>query len=158
LARQVHLPFALVQICGDRTRWELKMQANDDSAAIPLEEVMKQLYDAASSEQWRPGPHPRDKAIPLSLTSSSHSAHIQRALDRAAGKSFVPAIKPLRRLLRNQGAVNDSVIEAIYHLFAQNQELIKEITELQQHLSQLERRLESRRKPPIDSGAPPASQ
>src|SRR3954454_24821485 len=110
------------------------MQANDDSATIRLEEGVNQLYDAASSEQWRPGAHPPNKAIPLSLTSSSHTAHLQRALDRASGKSFVPAMKPLRRLLRNQGAVNDSVIEAVYHLFAQNQELIKEITELQQRL------------------------
>ncbi|MFL6514232.1 MAG: hypothetical protein ACJ8M1_04345 [Chthoniobacterales bacterium] len=131
------------------------MQANDDSAAVRLEEVMNQLYDAASSEQWRPGPHPMDRPIPLSLTSSSHTAHVQRALDRAAGKSFVPAIKPLRRLLRNQGAVNDSVIEAVYHLFAQNQELIKEITELQQRLAVVERRVESRRKPPVDPTAPP---
>ena|SRR5689334_24867711 len=133
------------------------MQANDDSTAIRLEEVVNQLYDAASSEQWRPGPHPRSHAIPLSLTSSSHTAHIQRALDRAAGKSFVPAIKPLRRLLRNQGAVNDSVIEAVYHLFVQNQQLIKEVTELQQSLARLKRRVESRRKPPIDPAAPPTS-
>src|SRR5437870_928919 len=132
------------------------MQANDDSAAIRLEEVVDQLYDAASSNQWRPGPHPRAKTIPLSLTSSSHTTHIQRALDRAAGKSFVPAIKPLRRLLRNQGAVNDSIIEAVYHLFAQNQQLIKEVTELQHSLARLERRVETRRKPSIDQPAPPA--
>ena len=117
------------------------MQANDESAAVPLPDIMKQLYDAASSDQWRPGPHPVNKPIPLSLTSSSHTDHIQRALDRAAGKSFVRASKPFRRLLRNQGAVNDSVIEAIYHLFAQNQEIIKEITELQQRLSNLEAKI-----------------
>ena len=114
------------------------MQANEEASAVPLQEITKQLYEAASSDPWRPGPHPMTKKIPISLTSNFHSAQVQRSLDRAGRKSFVRAIKPLRRLLRNQGAVNDSLIEALFHLSALTQQMIEEIGELQGRLSALE--------------------
>ena len=99
---------------------------------------MKHLYDAARSDTWRPGPAPDNQAIPMTLTLSSHTGKIQLALDRAAKKTFVQAAKPLRRLLRNQGAVNDSLVEALVHLFSLTQEMINEISELQRRISVLE--------------------
>ena len=115
------------------------MQANQESSgSVPLEEIMKQLYDAARSDSWRAGPAPANKPIPLSLTSSSHTAKIQRSLDRASKKTYVRAAKPFRRLLRNQGAVNDSLVEAMVHLFSLTQEMIKEISDLQRRVAMLE--------------------
>ncbi len=114
------------------------MQANEESGSVPLEEIMQQLYDAARSDTWRPGPAPANKPIPMSLTSSSHTAKIQRSLDRAARKTYVRAAKPLRRMLRNQGAVNDSLVEALVHLFSLTQEMIKEISDLQRRVTMLE--------------------
>ena len=118
------------------------MQANEESSRVPLEEVAKQLYDAASSDSWRPGPAPPgDKPVPLSLTSSSVTARIQGSLKRAATKTHVRAPKPLRRLLRNQEAVNESLIDAVVHLFSLTQQVIKEISELQRRVAMLEEKV-----------------
>ena len=70
---------------------------------------------------------------PLS-TFISHAGHAQHDLERARRKSFVRAIKPLRRLRRNQEAVNDSLIEAGFHLAAQ----VNELPKLQQRIAELE--------------------
>jgi len=84
-----------------------------------------ELYHAATSSPRGPGP-------------TFHSIHIYNSLNRASRKSFVRAAKPLRRLLRNQGAVNESLIDALYHLSAQTQEMIEEMSELQGRLSTLQ--------------------
>ena len=105
---------------------------------MPLKEIMKQLYNAADSDSWRPGSHVVTKAIPASVTSAVHTADARRALSRAAAKSFVKAAKPLRRLLRNQGAVNDSLIEALWHLSLQAEEMLEEIRQLQRRIASLE--------------------
>ena len=118
------------------------MQANEDSDAVPMEEVVKRLYDAARSDSWRSGPAPSDnKHIPLSLTSTSVTDRIQGSLTRAAAKTYVRAAKPLRRLLRNQEAVNESLIDAVINLFALTQEMIREISELQRRIEMLEEQL-----------------
>ena len=118
------------------------MQANEGgSADVPLKEIMKQLYDAAESDSWRPGSHVVTKEIPVSVTSAVHTADVRRALSRAAAKSFVNAAKPLRRLLRNQGAVNDSLIEALWHLSLQAEEMLEEISRLQRRMAALEAKL-----------------
>jgi len=54
-------------------------------------------------------------------------------------------MKPLRRLLRNQGAVNDSLIEAVFHLSAQTQEMVEEIRDLRMQLAALRKQI-----PPAD--------
>ncbi len=66
-----------------------------------------------------------------------HFEHIQSSLDRARSKAFVRAIKPFRRILRNQGAVNDSLIEAVHHLAAQNQKMIEQMSDLRRLVSKL---------------------
>lgn len=103
----------------------MKTQASEKSDPVPLQEIMEQLYNAATSSPRGPGP-------------SFHSIQIYNSLNRASRKSFVRAVKPLRRLLRNQGAVNDSLIEALHHLSAQTQEMIEEMSELQRRVSTLQ--------------------
>lgn len=134
--------------CDDTTRFAVKTQARQDSAALPLEEIVKQLYDAASSERWRQSQRGVAKSMPISLPASSHASEIRLSIDRARRKSFVRAMKPLRRLLRNQGAVNDSLITALYHLFAQSEQMIEALSEMHTRLAKLEARIQQLRERP----------
>jgi hypothetical protein len=109
----------------DKTQLRVKTQASEESSPVPLPEIMNQLRKAATSVPRGPGP-------------GFHSLPIFNALNRASRKSFVRALKPFRRLLRNQGAVNDSLLEALYHLSAQTQEMIEEMSELQRRVSTLQ--------------------
>jgi hypothetical protein len=61
-------------------------------------------------------------------------------------------MKPLRRLLRNQGAVNDSLIEALFHLSAQTQEMIEEISDLRRQLAVLQKQIPTARPGQGDAG------
>ncbi len=81
--------------------------------------------------------------------SDFHVARIQSALQRARTKTFVRMIKPFRGMFRNQGAVNDSLIEAVQHLSAQNQELIDQMEELRELVASLRSQL--RRTPARDA-------
>jgi hypothetical protein len=117
------------------------MQAGDKSTDVPLTEIINQLYDAASTDPWRPSHRVVRKPLPAGLTSDAHLSHVYDSLDRARRKSFVRAMKPLRRLLRNQGAVNDSLIDALFHLSAQTQEMLEEITDLRKQLAALQKQI-----------------
>ena len=99
---------------------------------------MKQVYDAASSDSPAAGEDASSKPLPINAKLGLRASTIQKAVERAYRKSFVRAVRPLRRLLRNQGAVNDSVIEALFDLSAQTQEMIEEIAALQARLNVLE--------------------
>ena len=114
------------------------MQANEKSNSVPLQDIMKELYHAATSE--RPDAS-ADQPLPINARLKTRWAPIKNALDRAYRKSTVRAVKPLRRLLRNQEAVNDSIIEALFALSAQTEELVQEMTELQRRINVLETQL-----------------
>ena len=80
-----------------------------------------------------------------------YSTPIEKSLERAGRKTFVRTIKPLRGLLRDQGAVNDSLIEALRHLAEQTREILEEMSALQSRLDALE--AEIRQLPPEENGA-----
>jgi hypothetical protein len=113
---------------------------------------MKQIYDAAGTDPWRPSHRVVTRPLPASLTSDAHLSHVYDSLDRARRKSFVRTIKPLRRLLRNQGAVNDSLIDALFHLSAQTQEMVEEIKDLRKQLTALQKQVPPARPGPCDAG------
>jgi hypothetical protein len=126
----------------------VKTQASEKPSGVPVEEIMKQIYDAASSSPVQADHHtaqadhhPATDPVAISLKVTLRATQIEKALKRASRKSFVRAVKPLRRLFRNQGAVNDSLIEGLSQLFAQTQVLIEEIGELQGRVSMLEAQL-----------------
>ena len=98
--------------------------------AVSLEEISNWVRDAAVSKSWRPGHQLGFVPVPLPEIFDVHFAPIQASLNRARIKTFVRAIKPFRRILRNQGAVNDSLIEAVYHLAAQNQKMVEQMSDL----------------------------
>ncbi|HEY4285287.1 MAG TPA: hypothetical protein VGM62_19665 [Chthoniobacterales bacterium] len=106
---------------------------------------MKQIYDAAGPDSGQPDHHRVTDPLPVSLKLGLRATRIEKALHRASQKSFVRAIKPLRRFLRNQGAVNDSLIEGITELFVQTQAMIEEIGELQRRISSLENQIQQLR-------------
>jgi hypothetical protein len=65
----------------------------------------------------------------------------KQALNRARAKTDVNTIKPLRRLRRNQGAVNEALIDAFGALVAVNKQMASEITALSEEMATLRQRL-----------------
>ena len=63
------------------------------------------------------------------------------ALNRARAKSDVATIKPLQRLRRNQGAVNEGLIDAFSALVAVNKQMAAEISALSSEMAGLRQRL-----------------
>ncbi len=65
----------------------------------------------------------------------------KQALKRARAKTDVNTIKPLRRLRRNQGAVNEGLIDSFSALIAVNKQMAAEIAALSADMSLLRQRL-----------------
>jgi hypothetical protein len=75
--------------------------------------------------------HPRGPLTPLPVRPHEHSsANLQsarQALNRAHAKTSIKTIAPFRRLRRNQGAVNESLISSIRSLIRVNKKMEREI-------------------------------
>jgi len=65
----------------------------------------------------------------------------RQALNRARSKTDVNTIKPLRRLRRNQGAVNEALIDSFSALVAVNKQMASEIAALSADMAALRQRL-----------------
>jgi hypothetical protein len=65
----------------------------------------------------------------------------KQALNRARTKTDVRTIKPLQRLRRNQGAVNEGLVDAFSALIAVNKQMAAEIAALSSDMSALRQRL-----------------
>ena len=61
----------------------------------------------------------------------------REALNRARTKTDVRTIKPLQRLRRNQGAVNEGLIDAFSALIAVNKQMAGEISALSSEMATL---------------------
>ena len=61
----------------------------------------------------------------------------REALNRARTKTEVHTIKPLQRLRRNQGAVNEGLIDAFSALLAVNKQMAAEISALSSEMAAL---------------------
>ena len=61
----------------------------------------------------------------------------REALNRARMKTDVHTIKPLQRLRRNQGAVNEGLIDAFSALIAVNKQMAAEISALSSEMATL---------------------
>ena len=64
------------------------------------------------------------------------------ALNRARTKTEVHTIKPLQRLRRNQGAVNEGLIDAFSALLAVNKQMAAEISALSSEVAALRQLLD----------------
>ncbi len=65
----------------------------------------------------------------------------REALNRARNKTDVRTIKPLQRLRRNQGAVNEGLIDSFSALIAVNKQMASEISALSSEIATLRQRL-----------------
>jgi hypothetical protein len=65
----------------------------------------------------------------------------RQSLNRARTKNDIDTIKPLRRLRRNQGAINEALADALSALIAVNKQMAGEITGLSSELAVLRERL-----------------
>ena len=92
---------------------------------VPVEEISGWIQKAATAD-----PGELAAGSFSAPATDGHSIRIQAAIARARKKTYVRVIKPLRGLFRNQGAVNDSLIEAVHHLNAQNQDLLEQVQDL----------------------------
>lgn len=114
--------------------------SKEDRAASP-EEISNWVRSAANTKAGRPG-HPAGSASEATFAAYElHVAGAQSSLKRARLKTFVKMVKPFRGMFRNQGAVNDSLIEAIHHLAAQNQVLAERISDLRDLIDGLRRQV-----------------
>jgi hypothetical protein len=75
----------------------------------------------------------------------------KQALNHARSKTDIDTIKPLRRLRRNQGAVNEGLIDSFSALIAVNKQMATEITALSADLATLRQRLAERETPSADN-------
>jgi TolA-binding protein len=116
---------------------------SNEPRALSLEEISQWIRDAAVSKTWRPSHRLVSGPVIISHLTESAWARFHSALERARRKTFVKMVKPFRRIFRNQGAVNDSLIEAIYQLGAQNQEMQEEISHLRSVVRRLQIQLQS---------------
>ncbi len=65
----------------------------------------------------------------------------RQSLSRARNKNDIDTIKPLRRLRRNQGAINEALIDAFSALLAVNKQMASEIAGLSGDLAAVRNRL-----------------
>ncbi len=65
----------------------------------------------------------------------------RQSLSRARNKNDIDTIKPLRRLRRNQGAINEALIDAFSALLAVNKQMASEIAALSGDLAVVRNRL-----------------
>lgn len=101
-----------------------------------VEEISGWIQKAANAE-----PGELASGSSSARATDGRSLQIEASLARARKKTYIRAIKPLRRLLRDQGAVNDSLIEAVYHLNVQNKELLEQVENLGELVSRLRSQL-----------------
>lgn len=124
----------------------MNSEASENSRTTANQKITNQLYEAASSARWRPGQRPLAHVLPISVTLASQEVEIQRLLARATRKNYVRAIKPLRPILRNQAAVNDSLIKALERLDVQSEQIVGLLGEVQKRVAELEHRLQQLRR------------
>jgi hypothetical protein len=75
----------------------------------------------------------------------------KQALNHARAKTDVATIKPFRRLRRNQGAVNEGLIDSLSALMAVNKQMATEIAALSADMATLRQRLAENETPSSDS-------
>ena len=116
------------------------------SPELSVEQISKWMR-AAATEPRRKEP-------------AAHEAHLQSAfrrhpgfdfksarqsLGRARAKNDIDTIKPLRRLRRNQGAINEALIDSLSALIAVNKQMAAEIAGLSGELATLRQQLTQRK-------------
>jgi hypothetical protein len=112
------------------------------SPALTTEQIAKWIRLAVT----RPTSRPATGRTPADVRSYGNHPGFdfkkaRQALNRARAKTDVNTIKPLRRLRRNQGAVNEALIDSFSALVAVNKQMASEIAALSADMAGLRQRL-----------------
>jgi hypothetical protein len=116
------------------------------SPELSVEQISKWMRAAATE------PQPKLPTVPDAHRASASRHHpgfdfksARQSLGRARAKNDIDTIKPLRRLRRNQGAINEGVIDSLSALIAVNKQMAAEIAGLSGELATLRQQLGERK-------------
>jgi len=113
------------------------------SPDLSTEQISKWMRAAAK----QPAPPPmraRESRLPASFVARHPGFDFKSArqsLNRARAKNDIDTIKPLRRLRRNQGAINEALADALSALIAVNKQMAAEIAGLSGEMAGLREKL-----------------
>jgi hypothetical protein len=112
------------------------------SPALSPEQIAKWMQ-AAAAEPRREQPAERAAMAPSAFRHHPgfDFKSARQSLGRARAKNDIDTIKPLRRLRRNQGAINEALIDALSALIAVNKQMAGEIAGMSGELASLRQRL-----------------
>lgn len=113
------------------------------SPDLSAEQISKWMQ-AAAREPRLPETHTRNPHLPSPFAGRHPGFDFRstrQSLNRARAKNDIDTIKPLRRLRRNQGAINEALADALSALIAVNKQMAVEISGLSSELAVLRERL-----------------
>ena len=105
-----------------------------------VEQIGRWLEEGAKSHVPLPGASARGIADTRSSPAIDFKK-VSQALKRARAKADINTVKPLRRLRTNQGAINESLMDAISALLTKNKLMALELEALGRELGQLRSQL-----------------
>jgi len=113
------------------------------SPELSTEQISKWMRAAATQPRREQAP---ERGVQATASAFRHHPgfdfkNARQSLGRARAKNDIDTIKPLRRLRRNQGAINEALIDALSALIAVNKQMAGEIAGLSGELATLRQRL-----------------
>ena len=115
------------------------------SPELSVEQISKWMR-AAATEPRREQPAAQEAHLPSVFRRHPgfDFKSARQSLGRARAKNDIDTIKPLRRLRRNQGAINEALIDSLSALIAVNKQMAAEIAGLSGELATLRQQLAPR--------------
>jgi hypothetical protein len=116
------------------------------SPELSAEQISKWMRAEAAQPRSQQSPAP-DVHLPSSFRRHPgfDFKNARQSLGRARAKNDINTIKPLRRLRRNQGAINEALIDSLSALIAVNKQMAAEIAGLSGELATLRQQLAERK-------------
>ena len=115
------------------------------SPDLSAEQISKWMRTAIAQPRHE---HAAPRGVSHALSFRRHPGfdfkNARQSLGRARAKNDIDTIKPLRRLRRNQGAINEGLIDALSALIAVNKQMAGEIAGLSGELATLRQQLAER--------------
>ncbi len=112
------------------------------SPALSPEQITKWMRASAAQPRME---QPGERSAPSPTNFRRHPGFdfksARQSLGRARAKNDIDTIKPLRRLRRNKGAINEALIDALSALIGVNKQMAAEIAGLSGELAALRERL-----------------
>src|SRR5437763_14125326 len=112
------------------------------SPDLSTEQIAKWMRAAAHCHKTQSVPERAPQASQLSRHHPGFDfKNARQSLNRARAKNDIDTIKPLRRLRRNQGEINEALIDCLSALIAVNKQMAGEIAGLSGELATLRQQL-----------------